>query len=122
MLRALLLFVVAAGILSACGSGGSSGRPGDGLSLFKIGKGDEAKIQFRMLDAVNELRSAKGLGDLTLSAELIAAAKTHAFDIARQNRPWHFGSDGSSPIDRAVRAGYSGELLGENLSRHMRMI
>ena len=34
----------------------------------------------------------------------------------KQNRPWHFGSDGSSPIDRAQRAGYSGRLLGENIS------
>ena len=33
-----------------------------------------------------------------------------------QNRPWHFGSDGSSPIERASRAGYRGRLLGENIS------
>lgn len=33
-----------------------------------------------------------------------------------QNRPWHFGSDGSSPLDRVARVGYSGELLGEAIS------
>jgi len=33
-----------------------------------------------------------------------------------QNRPWHFGSDGSSPIERAARVGYQGTLLGETLS------
>jgi uncharacterized protein YkwD len=33
-----------------------------------------------------------------------------------QNRPWHFGSDGSSPLDRARRAGYTGTLLGELIS------
>ena len=33
-----------------------------------------------------------------------------------QNRPWHFGSDGSSPIDRVRRAGYPGQMLGENIS------
>ena len=33
-----------------------------------------------------------------------------------QNRPWHFGSDGSSPIDRVARVGYSGQLVGENIS------
>ena len=33
-----------------------------------------------------------------------------------QNRPWHFGSDGSSPIDRVRRVGYTGDLVGENIS------
>jgi uncharacterized protein YkwD len=33
-----------------------------------------------------------------------------------QNRPWHFGSDGSSPIDRVRRVGFSGQLKGENIS------
>ena len=36
--------------------------------------------------------------------------------MARQNRPWHFGSDGSSPLDRVKRAGYPGMMLGENIS------
>jgi uncharacterized protein YkwD len=33
-----------------------------------------------------------------------------------QNRPWHFGSDGSSPIDRVQRVGYTGVMVGENIS------
>jgi uncharacterized protein YkwD len=33
-----------------------------------------------------------------------------------QNRPWHFGSDGSSPLDRARRLNYTGEFLGEVIS------
>jgi uncharacterized protein YkwD len=33
-----------------------------------------------------------------------------------QNRPWLFGSDGSSPLDRARRVGFPGRLLGENIS------
>ena len=45
-----------------------------------------------------------------------AAAATHSRDMSNQNRPWHFGSDGSSPIDRVRRAGYNGELVGENIS------
>ena len=28
----------------------------------------------------------------------------------------HFGADGSSPIDRALRVGYTGTLVGENIS------
>ena len=30
--------------------------------------------------------------------------------------PWHFGSDGSSPILRVQRTGYPGKMLGENIS------
>jgi uncharacterized protein YkwD len=33
-----------------------------------------------------------------------------------QNRPWHFGSDGSSPLLRVQRAGFAGQLLGELIS------
>ena len=33
-----------------------------------------------------------------------------------QNRPWHFGSDGSTPVQRVARAGYTGRMLGENIS------
>ena len=33
-----------------------------------------------------------------------------------QNRPWHFGSDGSSPLLRVQRVGYPGKLLGELIS------
>ncbi len=33
-----------------------------------------------------------------------------------QNRPWHFGSDGSSPLDRVQRVGYTGKLVGELIS------
>jgi uncharacterized protein YkwD len=69
-----------------------------------------------MLDSVNSLRRAAGLAPIELDARLTAAAATHARDMAVQNRPWHFGSDGSSPIDRVQRVGYDGRLLGENIS------
>ena len=51
-----------------------------------------------------------------LSAELNAAADTHARDMSVQKRAWHFGSDLTSPRERAFRAGYRGEIVGENLS------
>ncbi len=84
--------------------------------VYRIDPADTPEIQFRMLDSVNALRAAAGVPALRLNAELIAAAATHARDMAVQNRPWHFGSDGSSPIDRARRAGYRGRVLGEAIS------
>lgn len=100
------------GALAACtpsyDNGGSSGG-------YRI-RGDSSKIQFRMLDSVNSLRAASGLSAVQLNSQLNAAAATHSRDMSVQNRPWHFGSDGSSPLDRARRAGYTGQFLGEAIS------
>ena len=63
-----------------------------------------------------EPQFARGAAPLRLNAELNAAAETHSRDMSLQNRPWHFGSDGSSPLDRVARVGYPGQLLGENIS------
>lgn len=89
----------------------------DGKPLPRVYKiTDEAAVSFRMLDSVNALRQAAGVPNLKLDAQLTAAAKTHAQDMSRQNRPWHFGSDGSSPLQRVARTGYQGLFKGEVLS------
>ena len=93
---------------------GSDGKPLP--QVYRITAGQADRIQFRMLDSVNSLRSAAGLSPVQFSAQLNAAAATHSRDMSLQNRPWHFGSDGSSPIDRAQRVGYSGKIVGENIS------
>lgn len=93
---------------------GADGQPLPGL--YKIRKGDQAKIPFRVLDSVNSLRQASGAAPVQLNSELTAAAATHSRDMAKQNRPWHFGSNGSSPIDRVQRVGYPGRLTGENIA------
>lgn len=113
MLRFVLSAVAAALFLGACAptTTTSSDR-----KIFWIRAGDTSKIQFKHVDAVNAVRQAQGLAPLQLDAQLTAAAATHAQDIARQNRPWHFGSDGSSPIDRVARTGYAGRMLSENIS------
>ena len=75
--------------------------------IYDIKAHTTAEIQFRMLDAVNVLRSSRSLPSLQLNAQLNAAAATHSRDMSVQNRPWHFGSDGSSPLDRARRLNYT---------------
>lgn len=118
MTRILSLLLACFVALSACTPGstptyGSDGRPLP--TVYKI-RGNPEKLQFRMLNSVNALRQAQGLQAVQLNSQLNAAAATHAKDMARQNRPWHFGSDGSSPIDRAQRVGYFGTFLGEAIS------
>lgn len=106
--------------LAGCSSGTPVARIGpDGLPLptvYQIGPGDVDAIQFRMEDSINALRQAAGVAPVSLDPNLIASAATHSRDMSVQNRPWLFGSDGSSPLDRARRAGFTGQLLGEIIS------
>ena len=119
MLRIISFLLVALFTLSACDtpSSGTSSVGADGQPLPTVYRVRNAnKVQFRMLDSVNSLRQAAGAGPVVLNAQLNAAAATHSRDMSNQNRPWHFGSDGSSPIDRVQRAGYAGPMLGETIS------
>jgi uncharacterized protein YkwD len=118
MTRFIVLLLVSIIGLSACESNTPTLGP-DGKPLprvYRISAREEAKVQYRMLDSINALRAAAGAPDITLNSNLNAAAATHAQDMQNQNRPWHFGSDGSSPIDRVARSGYIGTMLGENIS------
>lgn len=101
--------------LSACAAGGTGGGTAGGRA-YVISPQDTAEIQFKTLDSVNSLRQARGMAPMTLNAQLNAAAATHSRDMAVQNRPWHFGSDGSSPLVRVQRVGYAGRFLGEAIS------
>jgi uncharacterized protein YkwD len=119
MNRRAVLIGLAIAPLAACGSGPSSQVGPDGLPLPKVYRIDPANssdVQFRMLDGINSLRQSAGRSQVQLDSQLNAAAATHSRDMSVQNRPWHFGSDGSSPLDRARRVGFSGQILGENIS------
>lgn len=115
----LFIFLLATTIpLAACQPAtspmASDGRAGP--RAYQINQKEAQQIPFRMLDAVNALRGASSLVPVVLDAQLTAAAATHSRDMQVQNRPWHFGSDGSSPIDRVSRVGFSGQLIGEVIS------
>ncbi|MBM2575639.1 CAP domain-containing protein [Jannaschia sp. Os4] len=118
--RRTALALMGAATLSACATTGEAPRTGpDGQplpKLYRISSRDAKRVPFRALDAVNALRQGAGAPALALDPQLSAAAATHSRDMSLQNRPWHFGSDGSSPIDRARRAGFRGRLLGEAIS------
>ena len=120
MKRRAFLSISSAALLAACAAPpqtpaiGADGRPLP--RVYRINAADTGRIQFRILDSVNALRQTAGASALTLDTQLTAAAATHARDMSVQNRPWHFGSDGSSPIDRARRVGYQGRVVGETIS------
>lgn len=109
MIRTLFTALMLA-TLSACTNVGIA----PGVPVISEARANE--VRTRHLDLVNALRAERGLRPLSLSARLTAAARTQARDMSNQKRAWHFGSDGTSPKDRAVRAGYAGRLLAENIS------
>ncbi len=116
MTRLFAAFFVVLLTVSGCtGPGGGINQDPDAdagpISAFQA-----AGIRLRHLDAINALRAERGLPPLQLSAELIAAAETHARDMANQERAWNYGSDGSSPQARADRAGFNGVVDGENVA------
>jgi uncharacterized protein YkwD len=105
-----VLFAVAIALAGCTTTGGPVAK-----NAYRIGA-NKGKLQFRMLDSVNALRASSGQAPVQLDPNLNAAAATHSRDMAIQNRPWHFGSDGSSPIERVQRVGYTGGLVGEVIS------
>jgi len=116
--RSFLLGSIGIG-LAACAPAPQAALGPDGLpvaQIYRIRAQDTDNIQFRMVDGLNALRQASGAGPVRLNAQLNAAAATHSRDMSVQNRPWHFGSDGSSPVDRLRRVGYNGALTGETIS------
>jgi len=79
----------------------------------------------RVLALVNDARArARRCGrkrfdaapPLVWSATLSRAARVQADDMARHGRLSHSGSDGSTPAERATRAGYRWSLVGENIA------
>ncbi|MCB1389574.1 MAG: CAP domain-containing protein [Rhodobacteraceae bacterium] len=118
----LLAAFSAAAALAACSSAppetamrlGTDGRPVP--VIYRIAPADAVQVQARMRDALNTVRQQQGLPAVEFSQTLTTAAATHARDMSVQARPWHFGSDGSSPVDRVRRVGYGGYFLGEAVS------
>jgi len=109
MFRSIAVSLALLLVVSGCVS-----VPASGVPLIRESEADN--IRLTQLDLVNAVRAEAGVPPVTLSAELTAAAETHARDIAVQLRAWNFGSDRSAPQDRAERAGFNGIVTGEDVA------
>jgi uncharacterized protein YkwD len=87
---------------------------------------EEALQSSVMLDQVNQLRQSgcqcgtvymPPVPPLKWNTYLQAAAEAHAKDMYANNYFNHIAPDGSSPIQRAQDAGYTGLYVGENIAR-----
>ncbi|MBO3458589.1 CAP domain-containing protein [Aetokthonos hydrillicola Thurmond2011] len=86
----------------------------DITSSIRVEKGSSDVVS-RVLELVNQQRGAVGVAPLSLNSQLMASAQGHSQDMADNNFLDHKGSDGSSPADRAQRAGYPSSFVGENI-------
>lgn len=119
MLKLSTIALLSVLALTACQRAPQTQLGPDGQPLpvaYRITPREEAQIAPRLAGQMNALRGNVGAPPVMQSPMLDAAAKAHARDMSAQNRAWHFGSDGSSPLDRIRRQGFMGHLIGENIS------
>lgn len=69
-----------------------------------------------LVDLMNEERAQEGLDPLDVDLRLVEMAQAHSEDMAATATLSHTGSDGSTPADRAVAAGFPYSNLGENVA------
>ncbi len=69
----------------------------------------------QVVELTNEERAKFGLSPLRLNRQLETSAENHSQNMAFQDFFSHTGQDGSSISDRARAAGYSFNLIGENI-------
>lgn len=86
---------------------------------------DASDVAGQVLALVNQARSQprrcgnqtfSPAGPLTLNPALVRAASAHAESMAAGSYLEHEGRDGSSPAQRASRAGYHWRSMGENIA------
>ncbi len=121
MIRPFAFLLVSVLALAACETTAPAQIPlgADGRPLpvvVRINPADAPRVRQRVMEGLNTMRAQNGVGPLQPNAELASAAATHAQDMSFQSRPWHWGSDGSSPMQRTQRAGYRGTFVGELIS------
>jgi LysM repeat protein len=84
----------------------------------EVSLGKKVGDPYAVIDLVNQVRAGYGLGALQPNAALMSAAQGHSEYQASVGSTTHSGAGGSSPLNRAVGAGYGGGAkvyLSENI-------
>ncbi|KAG2830897.1 hypothetical protein JG687_00002584 [Phytophthora cactorum] len=72
--------------------------------------------QIKMLELVNEQRTANSLSLLCMNGKLLPSALHHSKDMAANDFMGHNGSDGSTMEERITEAGFDWTAVGENVA------
>ena len=76
----------------------------------------DTSVAGRVIALTNAQRAAAGLGPVSASGALTAAAAAHSKDQAAQNHMTHTGSNGSTLGQRFSAAGFAWRTAGENVA------
>lgn len=87
----------------------------DVLSAYNFFNVDLNKLQ-------SDMASLAPTPPLAMNAQLLAAARAHARDMATNGFQGHIGTDGSTPGDRISRTGYSWSTYGENVYSYAKSV
>jgi uncharacterized protein YkwD len=75
-----------------------------------------SEAELRLVTLINDFRKTNNLDPLSLDVRLSRAALDQSADMSDHHFLAHYGTDGSSPQERAGRAGYSAGTVVENLA------
>lgn len=76
----------------------------------------DTSVAGRVIALTNAQRAAAGVGPLSASGALTAAAAAHSKDQAVNNKMTHTGSNGSTLGQRVSAAGFAWRTIGENVA------
>lgn len=122
----LLLGIISTGLLVA---GSNNGRRlsivsanEDSFSYLPLMLNKQTVIPPEILEVeqsvarmINDQRAFYSLAGYTLATELTQAARGHSRDMADNHFTGHTGSDGSTPLQRILAAGYDAWAWGETI-------
>jgi uncharacterized protein YkwD len=73
-------------------------------------------VEQAIIELTNQRRAEHGLPPLKVCSLLTTSARGHSQDMSTMDSPWHTGSDGSTPCERMMAAGYDHDYCGENIA------
>lgn len=76
----------------------------------------ESTLEEQVVELTNQQRVEHNCAPLTISSELVIAAKEHSQDMAERNYFSHTSPEGETPWDRMEAAGYHFQEAAENIA------
>jgi hypothetical protein len=114
------IFIDIGKVFDACASiAGATCRsmfPLAGLAYSESSYAGLPQLADLVAERTNLVRAGLGLAPLVRNKTLDACALAHATYLARRGQLAHGGSDGRTPLERMLQAGYRAEACGENLA------
>jgi uncharacterized protein YkwD len=94
----------------------AAGESPGGAAPLLLGPGTEALAESEVVRLVNVERQSAGCAPVTVNATLVELARAHSQDMAGAAGFRHNGSDGRTPFQRMMAAGYDYSVAAENIA------